>query len=181
MINRLIIPASGEKPQRDIFARFLAKVAVECMALRTLANAPEQLPKFIDDKQIASLSGYARYGNCCVLWPFTERRIYSPDRLFREDAEDYEVLHEWTFLFTDKGEMYFVMAILGIEYTMNMGGPDVEGYGDWLRENDGRSPLTPVDSRIEVACARCSRLLQMRKAKAYPLQKGRAIQSASRV
>lgn len=143
VINRLIIPASGEKPQRDIFARFLAKVAVECMALRTLANAPEQLPKFIDDKQIASLSGYARYGNCCVLWPFTERRIYSPDRLFREDAEDYEVLHEWTFLFTDKGEMYFVMAILGIEYTMNMGGPDVEGYGDWLRENDGRSPLYP--------------------------------------
>jgi hypothetical protein len=45
-ITRLVIPASGAKPQRDVFARFLAKVAVECMALRMLENAPELLPEF---------------------------------------------------------------------------------------------------------------------------------------
>lgn len=143
-IRRLIIPASDAKPQRDIFSRFLAKVAVECMALRMLENAPELLPEFIDDGQISSLSGYARFGKCGVLWPYSERRIYTPDRLFREDKEEYEVLHEWTFLYTDKGEMYFVIAILGIEYAMNMGGLDVEGYEAWLRENHGRSPLYPA-------------------------------------
>jgi len=140
-IRRLIIPASGAKPQPDIFARFVAKVAMECMALRMLENAPEQLPEFIDDKQIGSLAGYARYGKYGVLWPYSERRVYTTDRLFRENAEEYEVLHEWTFLHTDKGEMYFVMAILGIEYAMNLGGPDVEGYEAWLRENHDRSPL----------------------------------------
>ena len=146
-ITRLIIPASGAKPQRDVFARFLAKVAVECMTLRMLENAPELLPEFIDDGQISSLSGYARFGKCGLFWPYSERRIYTPDWLFREDAEEaeeYEVLHEWTFLHTDKGEMYFVMAIMGIEYAMNMGGPDVEGYDAWLRENNGLSPLYPA-------------------------------------
>lgn len=143
-IRRLIIPASGEKPQHEVFARFLAKVAVECMALQMLENAPELLPEFIDDGQISSLSGYARFGKSGLLWPYSERRIYNPDRLFRENTEEYEVLHEWTFLSTVKGEMYFVMAILGIEYAMNMGGPDVEGYEAWLRENHGRSPLYPA-------------------------------------
>jgi hypothetical protein len=143
-ITRLIIPASGKKPRRNVFARFLAKIAVECMALRMQENAPELLPAFIDDRQISSLSGYARFGKCGLLWPYSERPIYAPDRPFREDADEYEVLHEWTFLHTDKGEMYFVMAMLGVEYAMNMGGPDVEGYDVWLRENDARSPLYPA-------------------------------------
>jgi hypothetical protein len=140
-ITRLIIPASGEKPDRRLFARFLAKVGVECMALQLMENAPDMLPEFIDDTQISVLSGYARFGKSGLEWPYSERRIYTPDQLFREAGEEYEVLHEWTFLHTDQGEMYFVMAILGAEYAMNMGGPDVEGYEAWVRENRGRSPL----------------------------------------
>lgn len=143
-ITRLVIPASGEKPQRDVFARFLAKVAVECMALRVLENAPELLPEFSDDKQIGSLCEYARFGKPSLVWPYSERQIYTPGRLFCENGDQYEVLHEWTFLHTDKGEMYFVMAILGIEYAMNIGGPDLEGYDVWLRQNHGRSPLYPA-------------------------------------
>jgi hypothetical protein len=37
--------------------------------------------------------------------------------------------------------MYFVIAILGVEYAINVGGPDIDGYGLWLRQNEGRSPL----------------------------------------
>ena len=143
-ITRLIVPASGEKPDHRLFARFLAKLGAECMALRMIENAPDMLPAFIDDAQIGALSAYARFGKSGLEWPYSERRIYAPDHFFQEDAENFEVLHEWTFLHTDQGEMYFVLAILGIEYAMNMGGPDVKGYHVWLREKRGRSPLYPT-------------------------------------
>ena len=53
----------------------------------------------------------------------------------------HEVLHEWTFLYTEHEEMYFVLAILGVEYAINMGGPDIEGYKLWLKEHGNKSPL----------------------------------------
>jgi hypothetical protein len=140
-ITRLIVPASGEKPDRLLFARFLAKVAVECIALRMMQSAPDMLPEFIDDVQVSALSAYARFGKSGLEWPYSERRIYTSDHLFQEGGEHFEVLHEWTFLQTEQGEMYFVMAILGVEYAMNMGGPGVEGFETWLREKRGRSPL----------------------------------------
>jgi hypothetical protein len=34
----------------------------------------------------------------------------------------------------------FALAILGIEYAMNMGRPDVDGYDAWVGENHGRAP-----------------------------------------
>jgi hypothetical protein len=34
-----------------------------------------------------------------------------------------------------------VLAIFGLELTINLGGPDVEGYERWLVENENASPL----------------------------------------
>ena len=53
----------------------------------------------------------------------------------------HQVLHEWDFLHTEAGEMYLVLAILGIEYAINIGEPCIDGYTSWLREHHGRSPL----------------------------------------
>jgi len=141
-INRVVIPAAGAKPKRGIFSRFLAKVAVECMAQRLLSGAGDLLREFIDDQQVDVLRSYARYGKSGLDWPYSERRIYRSDCSFSDgDGNPYEVLHEWTFLYTDPKEMYFVIAILGVEYAMNVGGPDIDGYGSWLRQNQGQSPL----------------------------------------
>ena len=49
---------------------------------------------------------------------------------------EYEVLHEWLFLDTDQGEIYFVLAIFGTEYVINMGGPDLEATIAGSRAND---------------------------------------------
>jgi hypothetical protein len=141
-INRVMVPAAGSKPDRQLFSRFLGKVAVECMALQILKNGPHMLRAFIDDEQVDLLRNYARFGKTGLQWPFSERQIYPADFLFAgQNGESYEVLHEWTFLYTDKTEMYFVLAILGVEYAINMGGPDIEGYALWLQEHGTVSPL----------------------------------------
>jgi hypothetical protein len=141
-INRVVIPASGAKPKPQLFSRFLAKVAVESMAQRLLSSESDLFREFIDDKQVDLLRGYARYGKSGLDWLYSERRIYCSDLSFSDgDGKPYEVLHEWTFLYTDLKEMYFVIAILGVEYAINVGGPDIDGYGSWLRQNEGQSPL----------------------------------------
>jgi hypothetical protein len=141
--TRMILPATGEPPSRILFSRFLGKVAVECMAQRLLKNAPHVLAEFIDDPQVDQLRKYARYGSMGAEWPYSERRLYRADFTFPADSESdaHEVLHEWTFLHTEHGEMYFVLAILGIEYAINMAGPDIEGYRIWLSEHGNKSPL----------------------------------------
>ena len=59
------------------------------------------------------------------------------------ESEPYEVLHEWIFLYTEGYELYFVLALFGIEYAINMGGPYIDGYKQWLTEKSGNSPLYP--------------------------------------
>jgi hypothetical protein len=141
-ITQVIIPTSGPKPDRRVFSRFLGKVAVEAMAARLLQNAPEMLEAFVQDDQIDHLRNYARYGKQGLEWPYSERRIYPADFSFpTPDGGSYEVLHEFDFLYTEQGEMYFVLAILGTEYAINMASPDSEGYTQWLAEHGGSSPL----------------------------------------
>lgn len=141
-ITRMIIPGTGPKPDRIVFDRFLGKVAVEAMAARLLKNAPEMLEEFVQDDQIDILRNYARYGKQGLEWPYSERRIYPADFSFpTPDGDSHEVLHEFDFLHTEQGEMYFVLAILGTEYAINMAGPDFEGYTQWLTDHGGISPL----------------------------------------
>jgi hypothetical protein len=141
-IDRMIVPVSGSKPDQTVFARFLGKMAVEAMAARLLQNSPEMLDAFVQDDQIDILRNYARYGKQGLEWPYSERRIYPADFHFpTSDGGSYEVLHEFDFLPTKQGEMYFVVAILGMEYAINVAGPAMEGYALWLAEHGGRSPL----------------------------------------
>ena len=38
-------------------------------------------------------------------------------------------------------EHYAVIAIFGVDYVINLGGPELSGYQNWLHSNNGRSPL----------------------------------------
>jgi len=70
------------------------------------------------------------------------RRIYPEGKLFSsKDGEKYEILHELRLLYTGSEELYIVVGIMGIEYCLNMGGPVLDGYIQWLKENNDRSPL----------------------------------------
>lgn len=38
-------------------------------------------------------------------------------------------------------EIYFVVALWGIEFAINMAGPEISGYENWLKTHNNESPL----------------------------------------
>jgi len=52
-----------------------------------------------------------------------------------------QTVHEYTLLQTPFGELYFVLAIFGLELVINMGGAEITGYQEWLEATGGASPL----------------------------------------
>jgi hypothetical protein len=143
--SRLLLPRPQDPPSHILFARFLGKVAIEAMASQFLATDSTMLHLVVNDNVLDSLRTYVRWGSPQHLkWPFSKRRLYARDCSFTDQPGlEYEVLHEWLFLNTDQGEIYFVLAIFGAEYVINMGGPDLEGYNHWLKSQRFRSPLYP--------------------------------------
>ena len=130
----------GALPPGPTSSRFFAKVAVESIAARLLHNTV-LMEQFIDDPQLDPIRNHARRGQMTD-WSVYIRRIYGPKaRTIGPDGESCQVMHESDFLMTPVGEFYFVQAIFGIEFTINVGGPSVDGYEDWLQANNGASPL----------------------------------------
>ncbi|HUT67843.1 MAG TPA: hypothetical protein VMW86_04750, partial [Dehalococcoidales bacterium] len=87
------------------------------------------------------IRNHARYGNP-KQWPYSIRRIYSADRkIFDSEGKPLQTMFEYDILRTSFDEYYFVIALFGLELTINIGGPEIEGYKDWLENTKGISPL----------------------------------------
>lgn len=136
----LLLPLSSNPPSNPVVSRFLAKVALEAMALK-LCDFPDGLDYLSDDSQLDPIRDHARRGRHQA-WPVHIRRIYAADAAVMNDQSDRgQIVHEFDFLMTDKSELYYVLAIFGLELTINVGGPDIDGYIQWLAENRSASPL----------------------------------------
>ena len=137
---RLMIPFTGPSPSDAITGRFFAKVALEAMAER-LTAFPEGLSYLCDEPQLDPIRRHARYGDQFT-WPVHIRTIYGVDAsLLDENGKRIQVIHESDFLVTPVSEWYFVIAIFGVEFAINIGDPSIDGYIEWLAGNQGRSPL----------------------------------------
>jgi hypothetical protein len=118
----------------------MAKVALEALAMR-LCEHPGGLEYLCDEAQLDPVRDHARRGKTPV-WPVSSRRIYEADsEAIGEDGVMGQVVHEFDFLITSTQEYYFVLVIFGQELTINIGGPDIKGYLQWLNKNGERSPL----------------------------------------
>jgi len=80
---------------------------------------------------------YVRF-NEGEFWPFNPRRIYDENYIF---DDGHQVVHDYMILVTPDDEFYLILCIFGIEYTINLGGPELNGYQKWLSDNNGKSPL----------------------------------------
>jgi hypothetical protein len=122
--------------------RFLAKLAIECLALHCL-NADGNADAVAVEPALDPLRNYVRRGPPKPEWPFCRRALYPADFAFyKPGSEPYEVLHEWCFLWVG-GHLHLILALFGVEYAINMNQRERVGYDKWVSENRGRSPLYP--------------------------------------
>lgn len=135
----VIVPI-GDMPSDYLISRFLGKVGLEVLAHRVL-DVPGGLREIINQPELEELRRYVRLGNPKLAWPYSHRVLHSPDFRFNDGTETYEVLHEFDILVTPTNEYYIVVCIFGEEYALNLGGPEIEGYEQWLRMNNNISPL----------------------------------------
>jgi len=126
-------------------SRFIAKIALEALASvgKDIAGWNEEI---VDKKELDELRNYVRIGNPKNIWAVHIRRIYAQEKDFIDsDGTEYQVLHEWDILpiptENELAEYYVVVAIFGVEYTINTGGSELEGYLNWLQRNNNESYL----------------------------------------
>lgn len=127
-------------PDYRLMSRFLGKIGLEVMANR-IAHTQECLNQLIDHPDLDDLRKYVRFNVGKLDWPFTCRAIYPVDTIFQEAEIHFEVLHEYDLLNTVGNEFYIIVAIFGVEFAFNLGGPYLDGYHAWLEQNQYRSPL----------------------------------------
>jgi hypothetical protein len=138
--GRLILPASAQFPSGPLVSRFLAKVALEAMAAKLVAH-PDGLEYLVDEEQLDPIRNHARRGEFRE-WPTHIRSIYDQDaKWLGESNSELQVVHEFDILNTDSNEWFFVIALFGLEFAINYGGPDIEGYHLWLVKHGNASPL----------------------------------------
>lgn len=153
--TKLIFPAFTNDitfKNNTIISRFIAKVALEALADK-LKSVENSLNDLIDDIQFDAIRNYARLGNLKE-WPCNIRRIYEYDKSWIDkDNTLWQKIHESDFLIIkDDSSMseqqnlvpialYFVVALYGIEFAINMAGPEIDGYKKWLIAHNNVSPL----------------------------------------
>lgn len=137
--STLFLPTTFEKPTAKETSRFLAKIALEALAQRLIV-LEDGIDYIVAEKQFDLIRNHARYGQPKE-WPYFLRRIYNATDDKEIHNSEGQLVHEYDFLYTDRKELHFVMALYGIEMTINIGGPDIEGYENWLNENNDVSPL----------------------------------------
>ena len=135
----LYLPKGFEKPTVKEASRFLAKVALEAMAQR-LIGSKGGIEYIVSEEQFDPIRNHARRGHPKD-WSYVSRRIYCENEDRRLFGHRGQIVHEYDFLQTDWGEIYFVLVLFGVEMTINIGGPSIEGYEKWLNENNNKSPL----------------------------------------
>ena len=143
-------------------SRFIAKCAYEFFLYKVgEENFELCVQELLGDKSdvLKDLRKYARYGEG-PYWHYNQRRIYSEGDCFihKDSNKYYEILHEMKFFTKEhkcystgfvEAEIYFVMAVAGMEYAMCISDPDITEYQKWIEEHNGISPLNDED---EIRC-----------------------------
>lgn len=144
-----------------ILSRFLAKCAYEFFLYNVGKDKYDLCVQELLGKEndiLKNLREYARFGKG-KYWSYSQRRIYSEgDVVYNQSKGLYlEKLYEMKFFTKEYNEMpnydveveiYFVMAILGIEYAICISDPDISEYQKWLEEHKGVSPLTNEEQEM---------------------------------
>ena len=144
-INKLYVPHYfAPTPENIPLSRLLGKMALEVLAGRAM-QVDNWQKDIVYKTELDPLRQYVRYGpNSIKFWHYHQRILYTPEQLFedtQENSQPFEILHEYTLHYSEANELFFIVAIFGIEYAINMAGPDIETYVALLDSRNGRSIL----------------------------------------
>ena len=140
----MIFPVA-EFPHSRLFTRFLAKMALETCAQIWLTPEIDLSNSVIDRPEFDKIRLFSRYGDGVHDWPYSTRRLYPADHKFVNDEDLVcAVTYEHTMLYTEGGELYFVCALFGIEFAINLCGPAIDGYKNFLKPKLTTAPCPLV-------------------------------------
>jgi hypothetical protein len=143
------MPADDSLPDGPAVSRFLAKAALETFAHRIVEHA-EGLEYLVDHQGFDDIRNHARRGST-PNWPFHCRRLYDANRHFTDGTgKEVQTVHESDILVIPlsrqtndavSGIWYYVVALFGLEFSINVGSQEIDRYRRWLVEHDDISPL----------------------------------------
>lgn len=141
LTNGFIFTVDMNPPKREM-SRFLCKMALETVA-ELFANDQGGAEAMVEDPFFDNIRAYTRFGNNFRNWPFSQRRIYPDTTLMRhpETGKWVPVGFGCTVFTTKRRETLFVFCLYGIEFVVNVGGPSIRGYEEWLHDHGNISPI----------------------------------------
>jgi len=151
--NKIYIPIYPEPPQDNLYiSKFIGKIAIEALAKR-VSSVEGWQNDFFENEGLDEIRDFVRYGKGYTIWPYHLRRIDSENQIKYDEKSNkfLEKLNEYDFLIPDNSltdgdihkidNLYFVMAIMGIEYTINLTNAGLNRYMTWLSDNQNKSIL----------------------------------------
>ncbi len=143
LLRSAVFPVA-HPPEERIFSRFLLKMGLEALAARMLTVENGIKIDHIENPVLDEARLFVRFGIGPNIWRYHETCLYDEAQRFFDRDEPYDIPHEYTLLYTDEQEMYFIVAIFGVQYSINLGGPEIDGFHCWLTSHDNASPLYPT-------------------------------------
>lgn len=151
--NEIYVPFISEPPKNDLLiSKFIGKIAIEALAKRVSSIEGWQ-NDFIENESLDQLRDFVRYGKGYSIWPYHLRRIDGENQIKYDKKLDkfLEKLNEYDFLIPDNSiiegyfnkinNLYFVLGIMGLEYTINLTNAGLDRYTTWISENQNKSIL----------------------------------------
>lgn len=139
--NPLLFVIEMDPPKREM-SRFLCKMALEVVA--EACSSREGDWEFIVDAEFYdNARTYAREGTNFSEWPYSQRRIFPERTLMRhpESGEWVQAGFGCCWFMNKRRETLFVFCFYGIEFVINVGGPSIRGYQEWLEDHGNISPM----------------------------------------
>lgn len=129
-------------PPKVLMSRLLAKMAIELLSLRFLRD-PQLIRRLIEDDHWERVRRWARFGDNFEEWPYSYRELFPEETLMRHPNTGAWVQAGYSLdLFvTKRRETFLAFILYGHEFVINIGGPSVKGYEEWLEKHRGISPL----------------------------------------
>lgn len=130
----------------DLMPRFLAKMGLETLAERFLADWSALTLHVVDEPAFDAIRDFARKGTPGSTWPVSKRRIYPVEsKMVHPDTGAWVQAGFGCKVFmTRRSETYFAFCLYGMEFVINLGGPSIRGYEEWLADHDQASPLVEM-------------------------------------